>query len=460
MSKKTSGVIALAGVCALSLFLASCGSTSSRPSGALYVLTEGLTGIGNIVSAFAVDLDNGNLSMINSDDNASTCPTQSTDQNPEPCGIPLSIVLDSTRSVAFVLDQGLPSITPPSAPAIYPFKVNSDGNLSAITTPAASLPLGDTPITMTLDASGQFLFVLDAGQAPYPTNCPQRGSIAVPGVSYANCPAIWIFAAKPGSTTLTATAGSPFYISKVPTSFSPITITPPSGSEPCGTSSAQELLYVTSNQDLTAQNNDNALSLYCVDSSGNLTEQAGSPYKTNSDPVSVIAVNTIPAESPSNGGVFVYVGSQGAQAAALNVFQLCVAQNSLCTLQDVNNSSMVPVSSTTSAGLIPVAMLVDPTNNFLYVASQTTGQVFGFRISTAAGTLTALTPASAATGSQPVALAMRASTPDNPGQFLFVSNSTSSNITSFTVNINTGSMSNPITTISAPEPGAMVAASN
>jgi len=202
---------------------------------------------------------------------------------------------------------------------------------------------------------------------------------------------------------------------------------------------------------------DNTLSLYCVDSSGNLTEKTGSPYPTNSDPVSVIAINTNPAAGATTGGVFVYVGSQGANAAALNVFQLCVLVNVNCTPQDVGNTTMAPVTSSTTAGLNPIAMLVDPTNNFLYVVSEGSNQVFGFRISTANGKLSGLTPANQPTGSSPVALAMRTSTAANPGQFVYVSNSTSSNITGFTVSITTGNMSSPVTVISPPGPGGMAA---
>ena len=42
------------------------------------------------MSSFAIDFNNGNLSLINS--NASTCPTAVRD--PQPCGLPLNILLD------------------------------------------------------------------------------------------------------------------------------------------------------------------------------------------------------------------------------------------------------------------------------------------------------------------------------------------------------------------------------
>src|SRR5208337_1935426 len=155
MSKKTSVAVALLGLCALSLFLLSCGSSSSRPSGLLYVLTQGGNGTAPNVSSFSINLNNGNLSLINS--NASTCPPSAT------CGLPVSILLDPTGATAFVLSQA----------AITSYNVNSDGSLGSPTlaAPTASAPLPGIPIAMTRDAAGQFLFVIAKGSDPSQANC-------------------------------------------------------------------------------------------------------------------------------------------------------------------------------------------------------------------------------------------------------------------------------------------------
>src|SRR6266849_3018834 len=178
MSKKIGVLVALAGIGALSLFLLSCGSSSSRPSGLLYVLTQGSSGIGNNVSSFAIDLSSGNLSLINS--NASTCTTSGVS-----CGLPLNILLDPAGAAAFVLNQGVPSVS--VAPTIYPYTVNSDGSLSSPGTPVAwncisqlattctatnSYP--DLGAAMARDTAEQFLFVIDQGSSPPPTTCPAR----------------------------------------------------------------------------------------------------------------------------------------------------------------------------------------------------------------------------------------------------------------------------------------------
>ncbi len=483
MSKKIGGLVALAGLGALSLFLLNCGSSSSRPTGALYVVTQGSNGVGNNVSTYAINLSSGNLSLVNS--NASTCPTAATQDNPEPCGLPLNILLDPTGLTAFVLNQGAPPCTTcgpgdnnPILPSIYPYTVGSDGSLSAPGTAVNWTTYPDSAVAMTRDAAGQFLFVIDHGSYPEPLTCPAIGTAASSAdvaSTYAGCPSISVFAMpKPPSTTLTfvsqsSTYQSPFFLSKTPSALSAIAFTPPGGA-------ARELLFVTNNYDLctvacTPQTtpNDNTVSVYTV-SSGVLSEQTLSPYAVAAvNPISVQAVYTNPA-SENSGGLFVYVGNEDPNGGHLYPFLVCtVVGDSNCMQQDVteNEILMSPLTTCpqlscqvtpTSAGQSPVAMVVDPTNNFLYVVAQGTSQVFGFRISAAAGTLTALSPASYPTGSgaQPGALALHPSV-NNTGQFLYVSNSNSSNIMGFALSTTSGSMSSPITVNSLPTPSGMAA---
>ncbi|MBZ5664482.1 MAG: lactonase family protein [Acidobacteriia bacterium] len=415
MSKKIGGVFALAGLCALSLFLLNCGSSSSRPAGALYVLTQGSNGVGNNVTSYAIDLGSGNLSLINS--NASTCTSQGTS-----CGPPLDIVLDPTGAAAFVLNQGVPSI--PAAPTIYAYTIGSDGSFGSPTV-AATLTPGDTAIAMTRDADGKFLFVI--------TLAPQ----------------VLVFSTSPGSTTLTPVDNSALSVTRIPTALSAITFTPQGGT-------AQEFLFVTSNND-PVLHNDNTLSVYVVASDGTLTEQTGSPYATTTDPLSVQAVNTNPA-GQNVGGVFVYVGSQPTAAGALNIFEMCTVVDAVCSQSDVTNALLMPVTTPPppSPGANPVAMLVDPTNTFLYVVCEGSSQVFGYKIGTTSGTLTALSPASEPTGLHPVAMAMHPSVKSS-GAFLYTSNSGSSNISGFSVSTTTGSMSSPITVSSPSVPSGMAA---
>jgi hypothetical protein len=265
---------------------------------------------------------------------------------------------------------------------------------------------------------------------------------------------------------LTLASGSPFYLSSIPTGISPIAFTPPGGT-------AEELLFVSNNLDICTascvlpQHSDNTVSEYAVSSSGVLTEQPKSPYAIAApNPVSVQAVNTNPV-GQNTGGIFVYVGNQGGSGGALNPFNVCTVQNAICTLQDVQNNLMSPLIQVcsqppclnvppTAAGQNPTQMLVDPTNNFLYVLAEGSNQLFGFQMNTPAGTLAALTPAYLPTGTQPVALAMHVSV-ENLGQYLYTSNTVSDNISAFTVSTTTGSMSSGSTTITPATPTGLAA---
>jgi hypothetical protein len=244
-------------------------------------------------------------------------------------------------------------------------------------------------------------------------------------------------------------SGSPFYLSKVPTALAPITFTPASGT-------AQEILFVTNNHDICTTgcsplNNDNTVSVYTVSSSGVLTEQANSPYAiAATDPISIFPVNTSIA-GQNVGGLFVYVGNEDPNGGHIYPFQVCtVVNNGGCTSTDVQNSLLTPLATCpqgvctnvppTNLGQDPVQMLVDPTNNFLYALNEGSNQISAFRITTTSGTLSALSPATQPTGTQPVSMAMHPSV-NNTGQFLYVSNAVSSNITGFTLSTTSGAMS-------------------
>jgi hypothetical protein len=396
MFKKTSGVLALVGLCALSVFFVSCGTSSSRPSGLLYVLSQEQSN----VSSFAVDLGSGNLSLIRA--SAATCPSDAS------CGQPLQISLDPKGSTAFVLDQG----------AIVGYTVGSDGSLSPVG--GGSFGPGETAIAMTRDSAGDMLFVAT------------------------DAPAVYTFATSVGSTTLTL--ASTTALTRVPTSLSAMTYTPQGGSP-------QTLLFVTSNQDLHQPPNDNTLSVYVVDSTGNLAETPNSPYTTQVDPTVVQAINTNAAGQST---VFVYAGNSGTSAGGVSGYQLCTApDNADCTQQAVDNHLLLSLGSTSTVGQNPVAILVDPTNAFMYVACRDTNQVFGFGIGVNTGKLTALNPASQPTGASPVALALHAST-NSSTEYLYSANNGSSSITGWSVVATTGVLGNPINVPFAPgQPSGM-----
>jgi hypothetical protein len=445
MSKTTRGVVGFLALCGLSLFLLNCGSTVNRSSGLLYVLIQGA----NDISSYSVDLTSGNLSLINS--NAPTCSTAS-GASPVPCGLPLNILLAPSGADAFVMNRGVftpldLTMTPPVpqsgvVPTIYGYTVNSDGSLAVkgdLTTgatpqqgdcdlPTASPAQGvfwrcDLTVAMTRDTAGKFLFVATRGnQSVTPANSDPLASPNLP-------PRLYVFNTQSGSTTLSL--ASQLSLTRIPTGIAAI-------NDP---NSSNILVYVTSSRDLkVGENLDNTLSEYTVDASGSVVEHTnpntGFPYTTAGTPIAVLAVQTAPIGGTS--GLFVYVAS--ATTNSVSVYQLCTTQSANCLSPDVTNFKLLPVGTPTTVGSNPVAMVTDPTKSFLYVVSENSSQVFGFRINGTQGTLTALSPANLSTGSQPVAVAMHSS-----GMFLFVSNNASSNISSYNLDTVSGAMSSPLT---------------
>jgi hypothetical protein len=400
MLKKTGFVVAVLCVFGLSSLLMSCGSGSDRPAGLLYVVSQSLSN----VSSYAIDLGSGDLSLI-TNNLAPTCPDTS-------CGLPLTISVDPTGGTAFVLSQQ----------TLTGFTVHSDGSLSTPTLVAG--PFGQTALAMASTAAGDLLFVITSPPAPSLDDKPQ----------------ILAFSTTPGSTSasLVGTAS----LSRVPTDLSVITFA-------FNGASAQTMLFVTSNLDLTDNHNDSQLSVFLVDSSGNLTEQSASPYTAQApNPLSVMAVNTNPP-SQNTGGVFAYVGSQAAVTGSVSAFQVCTQAQGPCTQDDVDKHNLMVIGKPLTVGQNPIAMLADPTNAFLYIACNVGNNVYGFKMNTTTGLLSALSPALEPTGAGPVSLAMHGSN-NNSNEYLYVSNNGQSTLSGYIVNLASGDLSSPLAPVIFP----------
>jgi 6-phosphogluconolactonase (cycloisomerase 2 family) len=427
MSKKIPGFFALLAFLGLTLFLINCGSSSSRPAGVLYVLSQGA----NDVGSYAIDLDSGRLSQINKSAAADTTPS--------------SILLDPTGKVAYVLNTGSNSITT--------YTTNSDGSLSTPT--STSIPVQNS-VAMARDAAGTFLAVVSQGAIPLPT-----GAAACPHAEpNSDCPHLSVFATQSGSSSLTLLGSPcvsppqnvcPFPLDHVPTSVAASitgTFNDPSN---LPNTVAGTLLHISGNQDVSGTN-DNTVSEYVVQGSGAVSGPLlGSPYTTESAPSSVLVVQTTP--TGGSGGLFVYVTN--VTTDSVNVYQVCTelnGTNCLSLPDDVHNARMNPVGIPVPVGLAPVAMTIDPTNNFLYVANHDSNTVSGFRVNPTTGALSRLNPATVSTGLGPVALTMHSS-----GKFLYVSNNGSSNVSGFNADTTSGALSFATNVTSSAQPAGLVA---
>jgi 6-phosphogluconolactonase (cycloisomerase 2 family) len=330
--------------------------------------------------------------------------------------------MDPTGASVFVLNQGTFDLNNPAGavkPSIYGYTVGTNGRLTLVgdlTTSLNAFLQDDLAVAMARDATGSFLFVATQGNQ-------NQGFIV--------SPQLLVFGTQPGSTTLTLLSSQS--LTRIPTAVA------------AGTSPAGLLLYVANNQDLVGPN-DNTVSEFSVDGLGIAAELTFS--STASNPGAVLAVNVAPVGGSA--ALFVYVTN--VTTNNVNIFSVCTVVNANCSQTDVDIEKMTPVGSPVSVGQDPVAMTLDPTNNFLFVVNRNSNSVSGFRINQATGGLAALTPATVSTGLNPVALAMHSS-----GKFLYVSNNGSDNISGFNVNTVNGALSISATVTSSAQPAGLVA---
>jgi 6-phosphogluconolactonase (cycloisomerase 2 family) len=102
-----------------------------------------------------------------------------------------------------------------------------------------------------------------------------------------------------------------------------------------------------------------------------------------------------------------------------------------------------------TVGQNPIAMLADPTNAFLYIACNVGNNVYGFKMNTTTGLLSALSPALEPTGAGPVSLAMHGSN-NNSNEYLYVSNNGQSTLSGYIVNLASGDLSSPLAPVIFP----------
>jgi 6-phosphogluconolactonase (cycloisomerase 2 family) len=97
--------------------------------------------------------------------------------------------------------------------------------------------------------------------------------------------------------------------------------------------------------------------------------------------------------------------------------------------------NLTAISGSSTTGLAPVAAAVDPSGQFLYVVDKNSNEVSGFRIKPVAGTLSALSNSPYSTGAAPNWVAI---SPTN--KFLYVSNSGSASLSAYKIDPGTGNL--------------------
>lgn len=389
-------------------FLIACSTKYSSSNNGLIVVS---TNTGSaVMDTFSLNLGNGSVTQIN---NVNGPPTP---------GAATAVVLDPAGTYAYVIVTQNSQIGD-SVTGITTYSIASDGKLALVPTGtgAKTTPLAGsvTPLAEAIDSAGKFLFVAD-----------KEGAVSVLSVG--------------SDGSLNEVPGSPFFLPAEARGNPPIasalavtpTVFPVLGTldTPCAafTPPATENLYVTDSANYAVVN-------YSVSSSGTLTLVPSTTLAPG------IATGTVPSGvtvDPCNRFVFVSNQSPNNNVSA---YTICSVKSAQCqnpdySLQEVSGSPY-------AVGDLPGPLLVNPLGQFLYVLNTGAGTISTFKISSATGTLSPLTPATVSVNSFPQSIAIR-----SDDLWLFVTNLNSANVSEFALTPATGQLIPlpPITTDNYP----------
>jgi 6-phosphogluconolactonase (cycloisomerase 2 family) len=329
------------------------------------------------------------------------------------------------------------------------FQVKSDGtiaqvgNLVTLTSPSLIIagypPPNNTqtaavnPNTLSVDAAGKFLFVANRGTTLV---TPDGLTHSVPG-------SVSVLAIGSGGN-LTEVAGSPFFVTTPATTVGQVTndfvsvAATPTVFPSIGINGTQNSVCSVSSNPPPATE-----FLYAVDTVGYqvFEFQVDTSSGALTVPSNVTAIPSFPTDAvPVAVAVdpcdrFLYVSDS--LHNKINAYTICttVIANGVCPFPNgkLNDVSGSPFSVSGSAnGLGP--LVVDPYGNNVYVLGFNT--VSSFKISPVSGSLTALTPATVNTGSQPTSIVIRGD--DN---WMFVTNFLSQSVSQYSITPATGALS-------------------
>jgi 6-phosphogluconolactonase (cycloisomerase 2 family) len=351
-------------------------TTTTQSVGDIFVATGGNTA----VQAYGVTLSTGALSADG--------PGIQTGTGVGSSPIAMAISPDATT---LVIANSTCSNTSLGCLTLY--TIAGDGSLTAAT---ASTATGTSPVAITFNPAGTFLFVANQGDSTV-------SAYAVSG------------------TTLTKVPGSPF------STVTPGLTTPtlPSG---LAVSASGNFLYVANSLTYT-------VSVFNIASNGALTQSTDGPYSVGTNPVA-LGVNPT--------GAFLYVANF--HDNNISAFSMCDKVTTTCSNPNAPDGGLTPVTgSPFSAGIGPSAISTDATGLFLYVVDQTSNQISQFRISTGTGALTALSPAAVSTGTTPFGLTVITGTTliaatGGTIEYLYVTNNGSTTVSTYSFDSTLGAL--------------------
>jgi 6-phosphogluconolactonase (cycloisomerase 2 family) len=273
--------------------------------------------------------------------------------------LPISVTVDPLGRFAYVVNT-CRSASHCRFGNVSAYTINSStGALRAVA--GSPFPAGSAPLSVTVDSSGQFAYVVN-----YCDSSCARGTVSA-------------YTINSSTGVLTAVAGSPFAAGNGPRS---VTVDP-----------SGQFAYV-------ANSEANTVSAYTINSStGALSAVAGSPFAAGGFPLSA----TVDAS-----GRFAYVANDGDTVSAYTI------NSSTGALSAVSGSPF-------AAGTFPDSVAVDPSGRFVYVANEcnssadcSAGTVSAYTIDSSTGALSAVDGSPFAAGSGPYSVAIARQTQTTP----------------------------------------------
>ncbi len=318
------------------------------------------------------------------------------------------------------------TITSVSSAGIGPILQNNLGDnlfINAITTSSASFTF-NTPV-----ANGGAYSVTQLSRARAPTqNCVVTGGDDSNGggtVASANVSSVVV--------TCTATTAIPkfaYVTNNTADTVSAYTINATSGTlalvedEASGDGPYSVTVDPSGQFAYVANSNADTVSAYSIVSgTGALT--ALSSIATGDFPISITV-------HPS--GKFAYVVNQGNAVTTGNTISAYSINTSTGALSAMDaDGATTGTQATIATGTLPYAVVVDPTGQFAYVANDTSNNVSVYTINQTTGALTAGTAVSAGTNPRSIAIAPA-------GTHAFVANGGSNNVSTYSINATTGAL--------------------
>jgi len=341
--------------------LAGCGSSSQLAQiGLVYVVGQGA----NSIQGFSEKSDGSILSLTVSSFNTS----------------PRPVSLAFTPAKDFLYVANLTSNT------VSGYTVNhTNGVLTPVGEALAPSPVGIQPISVGVDSTGHFLFVLNQGNATAGTSSisvfsidTTRGLLTpVSGSPFAVAANPQYMLVSPSSPVVYVVAGSPSTISVFGIATAGNLVESPASAftGPAGANITSlaidpkaQFLYAT---DL---GNGNVISLSIAPGSSALAPVAGSPFTAGTGP-NAVAVD--------GSGSFVYVSNKGSN-------DVSAFKSTAGVLAQVSGSPFTTQGTGTVAVTAPGFLTVDAGSAFLYVANTASNGIAAFLIN-ADGTLGAVT---------------------------------------------------------------------